>query len=205
MFDAKSLHLYLVTDEASRCRHGLLDTVRMAVEGGVTLVQHRCKTGDAATQEAEARELKQMLDTMGVPLIINDNLQLAIAVDAAGLHIGQLDMCPIEARRGLGPDKILGLTVNNAEQLKLVPDGIVDYLGIGPVFPTISKKNPAPTLGVDGLAQLVADSPLPVVAIGGITAKDAGEIRKKAGAAGVAIVSAICAADDPRMAARDFR
>ncbi len=204
MFDARCLHLYLVTDEASRCRHGLLDTVRMAVEGGVTLVQHRCKTGDAARQEDEARELKQLLDQMGIPLIINDNLDLALAIDAAGLHIGQLDMSPIEAREGLGPDKILGLTVNNAEQLRCVPEGIIDYLGIGPVFPTISKKNPAPTLGVDGLTQLVAASPLPVVAIGGITAADAQAIRNQTGAHGLAIVSAICAAEDPRAAAQGF-
>ncbi|MFI3244147.1 MAG: thiamine phosphate synthase [Akkermansia sp.] len=204
MFEAKCLHLYLVTDEASRCRHGLLDTVRMAVEGGVTLVQHRCKKGDAATQLAEARALKELLDELGVPLIINDNLELALAVDAAGLHIGQLDMSPIEARKGLKPHQILGLTVNNAAQLQAVPSGIIDYLGIGPVFPTISKKNPAPTLGVAGLAQLVSSSPLPVVAIGGIRAQDAPIIRQQAGAAGVAIVSAICAADDPRAAAQAF-
>lgn len=204
MFDARSLHLYLVTDESARCRHSLLDTVRMAVEGGVTLVQHRCKMGDAQSQAREARALKAMLSEMGIPLIINDNLELAIAIDADGLHIGQQDISPEEARRGLGPHKILGLTVNNAQQLTRVPTGIVDYLGIGPVFPTVSKKNPAPTLGVDGIAELISATSLPVVAIGGITAKDTPSIRQKAGAAGLAIVSAICAADDPRAAAQAF-
>ncbi len=204
MFNASSLHLYLVTDEDARCRHGLIETVRMALEGGVTLVQYRCKQGDEAMKMKEASALKKLLQNHGVPFIINDNLELALALDADGLHIGQLDMSPEEARKGLGPNKILGLTVNNAEQLKAVPHELVDYLGIGPVFATISKKNPAPTLGVDGLAQLISRSPLPVVAIGGITAKDAPDIRSKAGAAGVAIVSAICAADDPKAAAEAF-
>lgn len=204
MLDASALSLYLVTDEASRCRHGLLDTVRMAVEGGVTMVQYRCKDGDCESKLAEARSLQALLAELKVPFIINDDLAIARALDADGLHIGQLDISPEEARLGLGPDKILGLTVNNAQQLARVPAGVVDYLGIGPVFPTISKKNPAPTLGIDGLAQLIASTDLPVVAIGGITAADAARIKRDAGAAGIAIVSAICAASDPKLAAQGF-
>lgn len=204
MFNAEALSLYLVTDEASRCRHALLDTVRMAVAGGVSMVQYRCKEGDIDTKLSEARALQALLAELNVPFIINDELAIAIALNADGLHIGQLDISPEEARQGLGPDKILGLTVNNAEQLKRVPQGVVDYLGIGPVFTTISKKNPAPCLGVAGLASLVAGTDLPVVAIGGITAKDAPSIRNEAGAAGIAIVSAICAADDPKAAAQQF-
>ena len=197
-------HLYLVTDEVARCRYGLVETVRRAVEGGVTLVQYRSEKLTHDEQKAQVLPLQQYLRSVGVPLIINDNVALAVEIDAEGIHIGQDDMPVAEARALIGPDKILGLTVTTAEQMAAVDTALVDYIGCGPVFPTITKDDAPPPMGVEGWAELAKLSPLPIVAIGGLNAERTAAIRATGLAAGVAVVSAICAAKNPTAAAQQL-
>lgn len=196
--------LYLVTDEVERCRYDLVETVRRAVEGGVTLVQYRSEKLNHEEQKAQVLPLQQYLRSVGVPLIINDNVALAVEIDAEGIHIGQDDMPVAEARALIGPDKILGLTVTTAEQMAAVNTKLVDYIGSGPVFPTITKEDAPPPMGVEGWVELAKLSPLPIVAIGGLNAERTAAIRATGLAAGVAVVSAICAAENPTTAAQQL-
>ena len=197
-----SLHLYLVTDEAAKCRHSLLETVQRAVDGGVTIVQYRSTNPDAGTCYREALPIRDFLASHGLPFIVNNRIDLALALDADGVHIGQRDLPVPAVRAMIGPDRILGLSVSNADQLRAVDAALVDYLGMGPVFPTISKLNAPPVLGVDGFAALASQSPLPVVAIGGLDVERARLVRATGAASGIAVVSAICGAEDPEAAAR---
>ncbi|MBR5522664.1 MAG: thiamine phosphate synthase [Akkermansia sp.] len=197
-------HLYLVTDESEKCRYGLLDTVKRAVQGGVTVVQYRTVNKDYATQLAEILPLQAYLKEVGVPLIINNNVELAVAIGADGLHVGQGDTPVAEARRRIGPDMILGLSVTNAEEMAAVDTSLVDYVGCGPVFPTNTKKDAAKDVGMEGWNAIASASPLPVVAIGGLDKERTAAVRATGYAAGVAIVSYICAAEDPEQAARDL-
>ncbi len=198
------LHLYLVTDEVSKCANDLLPTVQQAVAGGVTIVQYRSTCPHYATLLAEATALHDFLRSVGIPLIINNLIDLALEIDAEGAHIGQSDMPPTDARRLLGADKILGLSVSNEEQMRAVDASVVDYVGCGPVFPTISKLNAPKDLGVEGWAKLARLSPVPVVAIGGIDATRARAIRATGLCAGIAVVSAICSSPNPKAAARSL-
>lgn len=197
-------HLYLVTDEIERCRYGLLETVRRAVEGGVTIVQYRSEKLSHDEQRREVLPLQAYLRSMNIPLIINDNVQLAVEIDADGIHIGQNDMPVPEARALIGPGKILGLTVTTKEEMAAVNTELVDYLGCGPVFPTITKDDAPPPMGVEGWAELARMSPLPVVAIGGLNKERTAAIRATGLAAGVAVVSYICAAENPTLAAQEL-
>ncbi len=198
------LHLYLVTDEASKCANGLLPTVQQAVDGGVTIVQYRSTCPHYATLLAEATALHKLLRSVGVPLIINNRIDLALEIDAEGAHIGQSDMPPADARRLLGTDKILGLSVSTEEQMRAVDANVVDYVGCGPVFPTISKLNAPKDLGIEGWAKLARLSPVPVVAIGGIDAARARAIRATELCAGIAVVSAICSSPTPKELAQSL-
>ena len=196
-----SLHLYLVTDEAAKCRHSLLETVQRAVDGGVTIVQYRSTNPDAGTCYREALPIRDFLASRGVPFIVNNRIDLALALDADGVHIGQRDLPVPAVRAMIGPDRILGLSVSNADQLRAVDAALVDYLGMGPVFPTISKLNAPPVLGVDGFAALASQCPLPVVAIGGLDVERARLVRATGAASGIAVVSPNCGAEEPEAAA----
>ena len=194
------LLLYLVLDpDLCGGPEGMVRTARLAAESGATVVQLRAPSWKKRQWLETARELKSVLQPLGVPLIINDHIDIALAVDADGVHVGQDDLPVAEVRRLIGPDKWLGLSVTNAEQLAEVPYGSVDYLGIGPVYPTGTKSDAAPVVGVPAFAQLVAASRLPVVAIGGIQAGNSQPLMQ-AGAKGVAVVSAICGQVDPARA-----
>ncbi|EGJ22135.1 thiamine-phosphate pyrophosphorylase [Cereibacter sphaeroides WS8N] len=193
-----NLSLYFVTPDGAE---GLEQLVAAAVRGGATLVQLRDKQRSDAELIPLARRLVAALDAQGVPLIVNDRIEVVLASGAAGLHVGQGDLGVAEARRRIGPDRLLGLSVEAPEHLEALPLGIVDYVGAGPVRATASKPDHAPPIGFEGLARLVAAAPVPAVAIGGLGAGDAHAV-KAAGAAGMAIVSAIGAAADPEAAAR---
>ncbi|WP_136247130.1 thiamine phosphate synthase [Halomonas borealis] len=197
------LSLYLVTDPELCAAHGMEQTVLAAVRGGVSIVQLRDKHASDAELVPLARRLKSALAGSGVPLIINDRLEVALASQADGLHIGQDDGEVADARAALGPHALLGLSVQTHEQLARLDAERLDYLGLGPVFATPTKRDHAAPLGFDGLAELAAASPLPTVAIGGLTAEHVEAVRL-AGANGLAVVSAICAAPDPQAAARAF-
>ncbi|MGQ4880558.1 thiamine phosphate synthase [Billgrantia sp. LNSP4103-1] len=197
------LSLYLVTDPELCARHGLVETVVAAVRGGVTVVQLRDKHASDGEMIDQARRLRAALAGSGVPLIVNDRLAVAVESGAEGLHIGQDDGDVAVARAELGESAILGLSVQNHDQLARLDPTALDYLGLGPVFATTTKRNHAKPLGFDGLASLVAASPLPAVAIGGLKAEHAKRVRE-AGAQGPAVVSAICGQPDPEVAARAF-
>ncbi|MDN3525418.1 thiamine phosphate synthase [Halomonas sabkhae] len=197
------LSLYLVTDPELCAERGLEDTVLAAVAGGVTLVQLRDKQAGDAELIPVARRLKAALAGSGVPLLINDRLEVALASGADGLHIGQDDGEVHEARAALGPEAILGLSVQTHDQLARVDTTRLDYLGLGPVFATPSKQDHAAPLGFDGLAALAGASPLPTVAIGGLKAEHAAAVQR-AGVNGMAVISAICGTPDPQAAARAF-
>lgn len=198
------LSLYLVTDRDLSLGRSLEEVVSEAVAGGVTVVQLREK--DASTGEFVelARRLMAMLKPLGVPLIINDRVDVALAVDADGVHIGQSDMRYEDARRLLGPDKIIGLSVESFEDIEAANALDVDYVGISPVYGTPTKTDTAEPFGLEGLRKAVAMSEHPTVAIGGMNAKTIGEVIA-AGADGVAVVSAICSAEDVREAANELK
>ncbi|MGM0701606.1 MAG: thiamine phosphate synthase [Pseudomonadota bacterium] len=197
------LSLYLVTDPRLCAERGLVETVVAAVRGGVTLVQLRDKHASDAELIDQARRLKAALAGSEVPLIVNDRLAVAVESGADGLHIGQDDGDVAQARAALGEAAILGLSVQNLEQMAHIDAERLDYLGLGPVFATPSKHDHAEPLGFAGLASLVAASPLPAVAIGGLKAEHATAVRD-VGAQGAAVVSAICGQPDPVAAARAF-
>jgi thiamine-phosphate pyrophosphorylase len=195
------LSLYLVTDPAMVARRGLVATVLAAVDGGVTLVQLRDKQAGEAEFERDASLLLAALRPQGVPLIINDRPAIARAIGADGVHVGQGDGDPRRVRDLIGEDMILGLSAATPEEFAAIPAGVVDYLGVGPVFATGTKPDHDPPLGVEGLRALMPRAPLRCVAIGGIGLASAAAV-KATGVEGIAVVSAICAAEDPRLAAR---
>ncbi len=202
--NAVDLTLYLVTDAPENYPHGLLAGVEAAVAGGASIVQYRATTGTKRHLFETACALRDLLRPRQVPLIINDHVDLALAIDADGVHIGQNDLPAETVRRLIGPKKLLGLSITAPEQLETVPSKIVDYLGIGPVFPTLSKNDAAPALGLEQLARLTAHTSLPVVAIGGINLENAASVFAT-GAAGLAIISALSRATDPSSIARALR
>ena len=197
------LNLYLVTDAPERCRYGLLETVRRAVAGGVSIVQYRRDLEDHAAVLSEVLPLRDFLRGAGVPLIINNDVELAVEIGADGIHIGQSDMPVAEARALIGPEMILGLTVANDAEMDAVDATQVDYVGCGPVFPTISKDDAPADLGVAKWAELAARCPVPICAIGGLDVERSRVVRAT-GCDGIAVVSAICAAEDPEQAARNL-
>lgn len=196
------LSLYLVTDTRLCGDRGVAATVAAAVKGGVTAVQLRDPDADARTLFALGRAIQGELAGSGVPLIVNDRLDVAVRLDADGVHLGQQDISPVTARRQLGPDAYVGLSVSRPEQLAHVPDA-VDHLGVGPVFEQSTKPDADAPLGLGGLARIVRQSPLPCVAIGGIGVSEAAAVRAS-GAAGIAVVSAVCGQPDPEAAARSL-
>lgn len=186
--------IYLVTDDGCLQGRALIDCVREALEGGVTLVQYRAKTASSAEMYAEALQLKALCDSFNVPLIINDRLDIAMAVGAAGVHLGQDDLPCAAARKLLGEDYIIGVSAHNPAEAKAALQSGADYLGCGAVFGTATKAD-VKKLGTDGLAAICKAKGLPVVGIGGVTADNYREVRA-AGADGAAIVSGILAQPD---------
>lgn len=206
------LSVYLVTDSrlAAAAGHDLVDLVHAAAEGGVTAVQVREKDAPARAFLETVLRIADILPA-GVALLVNDRVDVFLAARAAGarvagVHIGQSDL-PVEVVRELiGPDAVLGLSASTPEQLRLAAasPARVDYVGIGAVHATITKKDAPEPLGLDRFARLVAVSVLPAVGIGGVTRADLPAMRA-AGAAGAAVVSAICSARDPLAAAGELR
>lgn len=195
------LSVYLVLDPDLCRKIGMAETARLAVEGGATIVQLRDKHADTTQMIETGRALKAVLSGTGVPLIVNDDVDAAIAIGAEGVHVGQSDMVAAAARQRIGRDMILGLSVETEELARRVEPSVVDYVGIGPVFATATKPDHKQPIGFDGLARIVAAAPVPAVAIGGVKAEHAGPALA-AGAKGIAVVSAICGQPDPSAAAR---
>jgi thiamine-phosphate pyrophosphorylase len=195
------LSLYLVIGHDDTMGRSIADVVMHAVRGGVTAVQFRDKAGATRRLVEQARALAQILRPLGIPLIVNDRVDVALAAGADGVHVGQEDMPAADARKLVGPDAILGLSVTTLSEAKLVDPMVVDYVGVGPVFATPTKLDAAPPLGLVGTTAVCRVLSLPSVAIGGINHGNAADVRDT-GAHGIAVVSAICRAGDPADAAR---
>ena len=192
--------LYLVTDRGLSRGRSTLEIVSAAVQGGATVVQLRekdCSTRDFIEQ---ALAIKEFLKDQGVPLIINDRVDVAQAVEADGVHLGQTDMPLGLAKRILGDSMIIGISAESLhDAIEAERDG-ADYLGVSPIYATPTKKDTAPPLGLEGLRQIRKAVRLPLVGIGGLKQENTAEVIRN-GADGVAVVSAIVAADDPQTAA----
>lgn len=196
------LSLYLVTDTVLCGPRGIAETARAAVAGGATVVQLRDPLATTRELYEMAIELRAAIS---VPLIVNDRLDVALAAGADGVHLGQSDLPVRKAREIAGPDFLIGLSISGIAELQNangLPPGTVDYFGIGPAFATATKPDAGAALGPDLVAELAAMTELPTVAIGGITADNAARLI---GVDGICVVSAICAADDPRAAAVELR
>ena len=196
--------LYLVTDRGLARGRSNLEIVTAAVDGGVTIVQLREK--DCPTLEfiEQARSFKAYLKARNVPLIINDRVDIAQAVKADGVHLGQTDM-PLEAaKRILGAEMIIGISAESIEDALAAEKGGADYLGVSPIYATPTKTDTAPALGLRGLRDIRKAVKLPLVGIGGLNKDNAADVIRN-GADGVAVVSAIVAADDPEAAARELK
>jgi thiamine-phosphate pyrophosphorylase len=196
--------LMLVTDRRLAGGRPLEDIVEAAVRGGVTAVQLRDKESPTRESLELARRLLARLDRAGLPLIVNDRADIALAAGAAGVHLGQDDLPVREARRLLGPGAIIGLSIETPEQAAAAEAWDVSYLGVSPVYATPTKTDTKPPWGLDGIRRLRALTRRTLVAIGGIHAGNAADVLA-AGADGLAVVSAICAAPDPEAAARRLR
>lgn len=197
------LSLYLVLDPDLCQRHSMVETAREAVAGGATIVQVRHKHASTMERIALARSVKEALRDTAALVVMNDDIDAAIEAGVDALHIGQRDIAPAIARARIGPDMILGLSVNSESAARAVDPSIVDYAGIGPVFATPTKPDHEQPIGLDGLVRIVAACPVPAVAIGGLKRQHVNDMLAT-GAQGVAVVSAICGTPDPRQASAEL-
>lgn len=196
--------LYLVTDRTLCGRRSLEYVIGQALEGGIAYVQLREKNVSTRFFVEEARKVKKLSTRYGVPLIINDRLDVALAAEAEGVHVGQDDMPYEAARKLMGPRAIIGLSVETWEDVVEAQELDVTYLGVSPVFATPTKTDTKGNWGLEGLARIKAYSRHPLVGIGGLNASNA-DAAVMAGADCIAVVSAICAAHDPFTATRELR
>ena len=198
-FDRKKLLLYAVTDRFWLDGRRLYDVVNESLDGGVTFLQLREKELDSEDFLSEAKEIKALCREYDVPFIIHDNVEIAKKIDADGVHVGQSDMEALDVRKTLGPDKIIGVSASTVEQaLKAQAHG-ADYLGVGAVFATGSKDD-AKRVSFETLKEICDAVDIPVVAIGGITEQNVA-LLSKSGICGAAVISAIYAKDDIKLAA----
>ena len=199
----KDLLLYAVTDRYWLNGRTLTDVVRESLEGGVTMLQLREKTLEEPAFLQEARELQALCRSYHVPFIVNDNVDIALAMDADGVHVGQSDMEALDVRAKLGPDKIIGVSAQTVEQALLAEKHGADYLGVGAVFPPGSKAD-AEEVSFDTLKAICQAVSIPVVAIGGISRGNAARLAGS-GICGVAVISAIYGAADIRAASQELK
>ena len=199
-----ALRLYLVTDQSLMRGRPLADVVGAAVQGGVSCVQLREKNLGSRDFLAQALMLKRLLAPQRVPLVINDRIDIALACGAEGVHLGQSDLPVAQARQLLPPQVFIGWSVETMSDVLQSATLPLDYLGVSPVFATPTKTDTGTAWGLEGLALVRAATALPLVAIGGMHAGNARQVLR-AGADGLAVVSALCAADDPQAAAAGLR
>jgi thiamine-phosphate diphosphorylase len=203
--DAKPLDLsvYVILDRRFLRGRSLLDVARAVLRGGATILQLREKEGATREMIELARGLLEVTREAGVPLIINDRADVALAVGAEGVHVGPDDLPPEVARRLMGPERVVGFSAGTVEEALAGQQAQVDYLGVGDVFGTRTKPDAGEPIGVEGLRSIAAAVRIPVVAIGGVTAENAAQAIR-AGAAGVAVISAVLSAPDPEEATREL-
>lgn len=206
MFSAQRAQLnglYLILDPSVSPVRSVNDALRQSAHAGVKIVQYRNKTASMKEAYSEALPLRKLAAELGVLFIVNDRCDLALAVDADGVHLGQGDL-PLElARKVMGSDKLIGISTHNPEQVRTASAGKPDYLGFGPIFKPGSKQDHDPVVGIEGLREIRALTSLPVFAIGGITVENVREVMT-AGANGVAVISDILKAPDLQQAVSQF-
>lgn len=195
------LSLYLVTDKSDDVDK-FLDTIEEAIKGGVTVVQIREKTADTLDFYNLALKVKEITTKYNVPLIINDRVDIALAIDADGVHVGQSDMPCDVTRRLIGEDKILGVSASTVDEAQKAEKDGADYIGTGAVFPTATKDD-APSVTKEELKEVVDSIEIPVVAIGGINLENAHKLVDT-GIAGLSVVSAIMSADNPKKTSEEL-
>ena len=200
---ALDLRVYLFLDPALTSGRSPLEIAEAALKGGITAMQLRWKSGPLREMLRLGEALRALCRRYGVPFLINDRVDVAMAIHADGVHLGQEDLPPEVARRLLGPQALIGVSARTPAQAQAAEAAGADYLGSGSIFPTASKANPN-LIGLEGLAAVVRSTRLPVVAIGGVTPENAA-VCIRMGAAGVAVISAITQAPDPEAAARALR
>jgi thiamine-phosphate pyrophosphorylase len=194
----------VITDEILQSRFSHVELAGLACEGGADIVQFRDKRDrDPARRVRTALAIRERIAGRGVRLIVNDHPEVAAASEADGVHLGPEDPTPGEARRVLGPERLIGATANDAAAARAAAREPVDYLGVGPVFGTQSKRDPAPALGLAGLRRIVEQVDRPVIAIGNLRAEQVGEVLA-AGAYGVAVLSAVVCDADPAARVAEF-
>jgi thiamine-phosphate pyrophosphorylase len=203
------VRLNAIVDPERANGRSLADLTRMVVAGGATLIQLRDKHGTTRHMIDEARAIKAVLAGTGVPLVVNDRVDVALIAEADGVHVGQDDMRVEDARALLGPSAIIGLSIKTVALAQAAPIDQLDYVGVGGVYATTSKDNPDPPIGVAGLRGIVEafrarKRALPICGIAGIDASNAAPVIA-AGADGVAVISALSMAPDPEAAARELR
>lgn len=197
------LRVYLILDPALTLGRPPLEIAEAALRGGITMLQLRWKSGPLREMLQLGEALQKLCQRYGVPFLINDRVDVALALRADGVHLGQEDLPPEVARRLLGAQALIGVSARTPDQARAAEAAGADYLGTGSVFPTSSKANPI-LIGLEGLATVIRSTRLPVVAIGGVSPENATACIR-AGAAGVAVISAITQAPDPEAAARALR
>lgn len=200
--------LHAILDPARCGGRDLAEMARAAAMGGATILQYRDKSGDVRAMIDNVRAVRAALEGSNVPLLVNDRVDVALATGADGVHVGQTDMGAEDARRLLGEERIVGLTIRTREHAQAAPLDVLDYVCIGGVFDTLSKENPT-AIGVDGWRDAAehfrTHAPsLPIGAIAGIDAANAREVME-AGADGIAVISAVFGADDVEAAARELK
>ena len=201
--DPKDLLLYAVTDHHWLNGRTLVDVVKESLDGGVTMIQLREKSLDEGKFLEEAKELQALCRERHVPFIVNDNVDIAKAMDADGVHVGQDDMAALDARAELGPDKLIGVSAHTVEEALLAEKQGADYLGVGAVFPTSSKSDVG-EMSYETLKAICKAVSIPVVAIGGISGENVGKLAGS-GICGVAVISAIYAAKNIGQASKDLK
>ena len=195
--------VYLVTDRRNKTDEEFLNIIEEAIKGGTTVVQLREKTASTKEFYDLALRVKEITSRYGVPLLINDRIDIALAIDSEGVHIGQDDMPADIAREIIGEDKILGVSASTVEEAKKAENDSADYIGSGAVFPTATKDD-ADSVSKEELKKIIDSIDIPVVAIGGITVENASSL-KDSGIAGFSVVSAIMSAEDPKEASKKLK
>jgi thiamine-phosphate pyrophosphorylase len=193
--------LHIITDTTLQTQFNHEELARLAIAGGADTIQFRQKSGSTRQMIETARRIKTICRDSGVPLIVNDRLDVAIASEADGVHLGQNDFPIPLARKILGPDILIGGSAATLEEADICLEEGADYIGFGPVFPTSSKDDAGPVSGIDILERVAGTIPLPIIAIGGIDAENTGEAIR-AGAKGIAVISAVCCQEDPEAATK---
>lgn len=195
--------LYVILDPSVRPDRPLRDVLKAAARAGASLFQYRNKAASMKDAYAEALALRKLAAELDVTFIVNDRCDLALAVEADGVHLGQTDLPYAYARRIMGPNRLIGVSTHNAEQVKEADRLKPDYIGFGPIFKPASKQDHDPMVGIEGLTQIRSLTTLPVFAIGGVQSEQVGDVMR-AGANGIAVISAVLSASDVSRAVQDL-